>query len=319
MHTLLLRFRRVHGRNGSTGVSESVRPQLVKFVYTWIDGPVRVGGTGSATVDVMDCREITRATAVALGLSLSVMAAGGPAASVEAGGPLPIPHRRGLEEPNAGAARSIFHEELSEPYGGVHLVLVALASSVVAALVAILVVLRYHRRRIGTLLARLAQLEAKTGDRTAGEGAPAAVAPESAARPRTEMRRVDVLSGKTDTIRRLVLQDEAPAALVDRAIVYIYRHLRENLTASRLADDLHVSLRTLERALADALRCTPSNLILAVRMREASRLLRSGSWRVNEVAYHVGFSNPSHFSRRFKEYYRVPPSYFIKASGPSRS
>ncbi len=200
---------------------------------------------------------------------------------------------------------------------------VAVALTAVAALVAILIVLRYHRRRIDGLLARLAELEAKIGAPAAGEGErPSATVTPSAAPhpepPEEEMRHVDVLSGKTDTIRRMVLEDEAPAALVDRAIVYIHRHLRENLTAGRLADGLHVSLRTLERGLAGSLRCTPSNLILAVRMREASRLLRSGTWRVNEVAYHVGFSNPSHFSRRFKEYYRVPPSHLLKASATAR-
>jgi len=292
-------------------------------------------------MDFMGCKEITRAAAVLVCLGLSVTAPAGarwPAAVAGEATP-EIPHRRGrlaiagdLADWTGPAlvgypdhwrqvrlvGRPAFHEELAERYGGVNLVVVALALSTIAALVAILAVQRHHRRRTDALLERLAELELKTGERVTAEGSPPGVGAAQGPGPEEGMRREDVLSGKTDTIRQLVLQDDAPADLVDRAIVYLHRHLRENLSAGRLAEDLHVSLRTLERSLASSLHCTPSNLILAVRMREASRLLRTGKWRVNEVAYHVGFSNPSHFSRRFKEYYRVPPSRLIKTAVPTR-
>ena len=86
------------------------------------------------------------------------------------------------------------------------------------------------------------------------------------------------------------------------------RRITVNLAPADLAAALCVSLRTLERGLASALDCTPSQLILAMKMREARRMLRSGRYRVGEVADRLGFPSQFHFSRRFKAYYRVPPS-----------
>ena len=71
---------------------------------------------------------------------------------------------------------------------------------------------------------------------------------------------------------------------------------------------VHVSPRTLQRGIKDALHRSPRELILAVKMKEARRLLETGALRVSEVAYRVGFDNPDHFSRRFKAYHGVPPS-----------
>ncbi len=88
----------------------------------------------------------------------------------------------------------------------------------------------------------------------------------------------------------------------------MYRRIHEPVAPSQIAADLYVSLRTLERGLAATLDCSPSQLILAMKMREAKTLLATGQWRVSEVAGHLAFANPFHFSRRFKSFYRVAPS-----------
>jgi len=119
----------------------------------------------------------------------------------------------------------------------------------------------------------------------------------------------DVLHGKTSHIRRVVDASSSQViSLADQSIAYVHRNLRENLTPQRMAEELFVSLRTLERGLTSGLDCTPRELILAMKMREARRLLESGNYRVSEVASDLAFSSPSHFSRRFKSFYRVAPS-----------
>ncbi len=123
----------------------------------------------------------------------------------------------------------------------------------------------------------------------------------------------DVLAGRTTHIHRLVEQGAVKGLpLADQAIIVVHAHLKENLLPAELARELNVSLRSLERGLSLALDCTPQELILAIKMREARRLLECGEFNVTGVAARLGFSSPSHFSRRFRAFYKVPPSAFVR-------
>ncbi len=93
-----------------------------------------------------------------------------------------------------------------------------------------------------------------------------------------------------------------------RATIYIYEVLDQPITPTDLAAGLSLSLRSVQRGLSASLGCTPTELILAVKMREAKRLLLEDDCRVQEAARAVGFDDPFHFSRRFKAYYDISPS-----------
>lgn len=168
-----------------------------------------------------------------------------------------------------------------------------------------------QRRRIDRLIQRVERLELQRDhelrlkmDSESAEWQGSAL--QAAVQPVSEG---DVLAGWTSHVRHVVEADGAQAVgLADQAIAGIHHRLSVSLTPADLAAALCVSLRTLERGLAATLDCTPSQLILAMKMREARRMLQSGRYRVGEVADRLGFSSPFHFSRRFKAYYRVPPS-----------
>ncbi len=134
----------------------------------------------------------------------------------------------------------------------------------------------------------------------------------------------DVLAGRTSYIEAMVEGASAEAkSLSDRVILCIHDNLHRPLTPGQLAEELRVSLRTLQRVLAATLDCTPRQLIFAMKMRAARRLLLSGDYRVNEVAYRLGFSSPGHFSTRFRSFYRMPPSRLLRSTrdlhaGPER-
>ena len=93
-----------------------------------------------------------------------------------------------------------------------------------------------------------------------------------------------------------------------RATLFVYDKLDQPITPTDLADDLNLSLRSVQRALSATLNCSPRELILAVKMREGKRLLLDEDYRVQEASRAVGFDDPFHFSRRFKAYYRMSPS-----------
>lgn len=125
----------------------------------------------------------------------------------------------------------------------------------------------------------------------------------------------DVLAGYTTYVQRVVSgPGEAPMSLSDQAIVKIHQHLEDGYRPAQLADDLCISLRTLERGLAEVFDCSPSQLITAMKMREARRLLEIGDFRVNEVASRLGFSSPFYFSRRFRTFFGVSPSEYRQAA-----
>lgn len=197
----------------------------------------------------------------------------------------------------------------------------ALAAVLTAGLgtLAIVGVRRRARQRIALLMERLQELERKGA---AGDEEPAGPAepgePPEAAEPSPAAPSYDSLSGKIDLVRVLVKRgDPVPRELCSRVIAFVIQHLEDPLAPAEVASGVHVSLRTLQRAVLTSLGCTPGELIMAVRMREAQRLLRVEGLLVKEVASRVGFVSVSHFSRKFKAYYRVPPSEL--PSGPARS
>jgi len=199
---------------------------------------------------------------------------------------------------------------------------VAAAFIILLAVVLVLVIQSRHRRKMEALMERLGELEERRGAEpdtgTADSPSPhAAAADEPLAGDTGESLPPtgDVLAGRTSYVRRVVEGSAGEAAsLADQAVACIHGHLEENVTPGQVADELYVSLRTLERGLAVTLECTPSQLILAMKMREARHMLLSGSYRVNEVAYRLGFTNPSHFSKRFKSFYRKAPSDYVRRS-----
>jgi AraC-like DNA-binding protein len=78
-------------------------------------------------------------------------------------------------------------------------------------------------------------------------------------------------------------------------------------SVNALARNCGVSVRTLERffllAFGDAPRCWLGGL----RMEKAVELLRDGS-TVKETSACLGYEDPSHFSREFKNHYGFAPS-----------
>ncbi|MCP9237347.1 ATP-binding protein [Lewinella sp. JB7] len=55
---------------------------------------------------------------------------------------------------------------------------------------------------------------------------------------------------------------------------------------------------------------TPSRFIRSFRLTRGMVLLRTGEYTVSEIAYRVGFSDPSYFSRTFQQEYKHPPSHY---------
>ncbi len=66
---------------------------------------------------------------------------------------------------------------------------------------------------------------------------------------------------------------------------------------------LHIKLKKLANLSA-------SEFIKTIRLQHAEELLKNADFTVSEIAYKVGYSDPSYFSRTFKEKYKVNPTEF---------
>jgi AraC-like DNA-binding protein len=194
------------------------------------------------------------------------------------------------------------------------LVVLGVGAALGAILVTLaLVQLRGERRQLDALMGRLDRAESE------------ARAPAAGIAPTPALERVppvpgDVLAGRTSYVAAMVAGAGGDiTSLSDKTILTIHARIEDSLTPGELALNLNVSLRTLERVLAATLQCTPRQLILTMKMREARRLIVAGNLRVGEVAFRLGFPSAAHFSTRFKRFYGTTPSSLQRAQHPAGS
>lgn len=83
--------------------------------------------------------------------------------------------------------------------------------------------------------------------------------------------------------------------------------------ARGLAQGYGISLRQLQRYFQTTFGRTPQDWLNEQRMIAAGPALL-GSESVKRAAFDLGFKQPAHFCRHFKQHYGVPPSQFLKAA-----
>lgn len=92
----------------------------------------------------------------------------------------------------------------------------------------------------------------------------------------------------------------------------IHRVVEENYTSPISLDELAYlsgrSLLSFKREFQDIYGESPARWIREKRLSKAQQMLRSSSLSVADVAYSLGFENPTHFSRIFKQQYGYAPS-----------
>ena len=85
---------------------------------------------------------------------------------------------------------------------------------------------------------------------------------------------------------------------------------RSDLSVQVLSDAMGMSRVQLYRKLTAITGMSPSDLIRNFRLHRAAELLRQNWGNVSEIAYEVGFSNLSYFSKSFKSIYKLSPSQY---------
>lgn len=92
---------------------------------------------------------------------------------------------------------------------------------------------------------------------------------------------------------------------------YIEQHLAEPLDIEILTKLACMSRSRLYAEFKKQLGCSPSELQQQLRLKEAARRFETGE-SITKVCYDLGYSNPSHFSRRFRHFFGKSPREYLK-------
>jgi AraC-like DNA-binding protein/TolB-like protein/tetratricopeptide (TPR) repeat protein len=87
----------------------------------------------------------------------------------------------------------------------------------------------------------------------------------------------------------------------------------ENFTVEDLAQHARLSQSMLHRKLKRLTGKSTNVLIIEIRLAKAKELLENDVATVSEVAYRVGFKDPSYFNKVFKKYYHLSPGSVRKS------
>ncbi len=113
------------------------------------------------------------------------------------------------------------------------------------------------------------------------------------------------------------IRDIAPTKIDNSFLEKMTKVIEENLANSELnvaflAAQLGMSRSSLFNKIRGLADVTPNEMIQVIRLKKAARLLKEGGYRISEVSFMVGFSNPSYFSKCFQKQFGMKPAEFVE-------
>ena len=100
--------------------------------------------------------------------------------------------------------------------------------------------------------------------------------------------------------------------LVSNAINYIKLNFKYEISLSSISDELFVHPTYLAKKFKLETNKTISEYINEVRVREAKILLKTTEFKIEDIAYYVGYNDKKYFSKVFKKIYNQSPSNYRK-------
>lgn len=90
---------------------------------------------------------------------------------------------------------------------------------------------------------------------------------------------------------------------------YIHNYYNENISLTSIADHFQLNQAYLNRLFKKAYQSSIPDYLVKIRMEEACRFIKEHPFvLIKEIAEHVGYIDPFHFSKAFKQYTGYSPS-----------
>ena len=108
-----------------------------------------------------------------------------------------------------------------------------------------------------------------------------------------------------------------PTSLDDKFLAKVKQYISDNLSDSdfgveQLGDMIGMSRAQLYRKTKALTNYSPVEIIRNMRLKKAQQLLAQGNDTIAQVAYAVGFTAPSYFTKCYKEYFGEMPNELVK-------
>lgn len=110
---------------------------------------------------------------------------------------------------------------------------------------------------------------------------------------------------KKNPIRNIHSKDRQKLMFIKKKIA---AHPEFRISVSDLADISAMSVSKFKRLFKFYFDTTPYRYQLRIRMEKAMKILKQGCYSVSETGYRMGYSNPSQFSKAFKNHFGILPS-----------
>ena len=132
--------------------------------------------------------------------------------------------------------------------------------------------------------------------------------------------RIKNLITSRDKLRKLFGQQssyifpELPTSPIDsRFMDSLYKYIIDHLSDSEMNMDdfckeIGMSRSNFYRKIRTLSDLNPNELIRNTRLGYAAKYLRETDMSISEIAYHVGFSSPSYFTKMFRSFFNISPS-----------
>jgi transcriptional regulator GlxA family with amidase domain len=96
---------------------------------------------------------------------------------------------------------------------------------------------------------------------------------------------------------------------VRQAVFFMEQNIASPVTAEEAAEAAGVGARQLERLFQVFLRDSPAGYFRKLRLRHAAWLLRNTRKTITDIALECGFSDSSHFAKRYREFFGRAPGH----------
>ncbi len=120
----------------------------------------------------------------------------------------------------------------------------------------------------------------------------------------------ELLASRKDFSSGLSELENTPENRVQRIKEYILKNYPEQISLTSIASSFGFSLSYLTKIFSKCTGSTPVKYIRDCRINAAKQLLRNPEIPVNIVSKQVGYSDPFHFSKAFKQIVGISPSEY---------
>lgn len=109
-----------------------------------------------------------------------------------------------------------------------------------------------------------------------------------------------------------IVSTKTDETFINKLDKVIYENMADpDLNVETLAEIMHMSRSTLYRKIRDISNLSPNELINITRLKKSAELLKTGKYRIFEVAETVGYNSPTSFGRNFQKQFEMTPSDYM--------